>query len=156
LETGVTYNKRKRTGSDGQYRLAKQRNFAHALRMETSVESSDKAPGVSARRRKWTAEERERIVRASLKKGTTVDAVARMYGVHASQIFEWHKQARQAAQQSKPAGLIPVQVAESMPSGEMQQKRSSSVVIETPGGRITLSDCIDTALLRTVLECLAR
>ena len=125
--------------------------------METSAESSDRAQGASAKRRKWTPEERERIVRASLKKGTTVDAVARMYGVHASQIFEWRKQARRAvAQQTRSASLIPVQVAESTPSGDVQQKRSSSVVIETQGARITISDCMDTALLRTVLECLAR
>jgi transposase len=125
--------------------------------METSVASSDKAQGVSAKRRKWTVEERERIVRASLQKGTTVDAVARMYGVHASQIFEWRKQAhRAAAQQTRSASLIPVEVAESMPARDVKQKRSCSVVIETQNARITITDCLDTGLIRTVLESLAR
>ena len=128
----------------------------HASGMETSVESSDKAQAASAKRRKWTSEERDRIVRASLKKGTTVEAVARMYGVHASQIFDWRKQARQTAQQAKPASLIRVQVAESVKAGQAPQKRSCNVVIETQSLRITITDCIDTALIRTVLECLAR
>lgn len=78
-------------------------------------------------------------VRASLKKGTTVDAVARIYGVNASQIYDWRKQARQAVQQAKAATLIPVQVRESAPAAESDQ--SCNVVIET--GSVPSRSCDD-------------
>jgi transposase-like protein len=38
-----------------------------------------------------------------LKAGTTVDAVARLYGVHASQIYDWRKQHRQKMKQRSTA-----------------------------------------------------
>ncbi len=40
------------------------------------------------------------IVRASLKKGVTVNAVANLCRVKASQVHVWRKQARQAAHQA--------------------------------------------------------
>jgi transposase len=82
--------------------------------MDTSTQADSKSRELGTKRRKWSPEERETIVRASLKKGTTVDAVARLYGVNPSQIYDWRKQARQAVQQAKAAMLIPVQVAESV------------------------------------------
>ena len=39
------------------------------------------------RRRRWTLEEKARIVAESLDPATTVSAVARRYGLHASQLF---------------------------------------------------------------------
>ena len=76
--------------------------------METSKQAENKAQAVAAGRRKWSLEERDAIVRASLKAGTTVSSVAQLYGVNPSQIYDWRKQARQEAQQKKPAALVPV------------------------------------------------
>ena len=44
------------------------------------------------RRRRWTAEEKAWIVAESLDPATTVSAVARRYGLHASQLFVWRQQ----------------------------------------------------------------
>ena len=44
------------------------------------------------RRRRWTNEEKAWIVAESLDPGTTVSAVARGYGLHASQLFTWRQQ----------------------------------------------------------------
>ena len=41
------------------------------------------------RRRRWTDEEKARIVAESLDPATTSSAVARRYGLHASQLFVW-------------------------------------------------------------------
>ena len=106
--------------------------------------------------RKWSAEERAVIVRASLQRGTTVNAVARIYGVKPWQLYEWRKQARQAAQPGKAATLLPVEVAEAVEAAEIKQKQSCSVVIEAQSARITLTGSIDVTVVRTVLECLAR
>src|SRR5215212_9853888 len=44
------------------------------------------------RRRRWTDEEKAWIVAESLDPTTTVSAVARRYGLHASQLFTWRQQ----------------------------------------------------------------
>ena len=98
--------------------------------------------------------ERQWIVQASLKAGTTVESVARVYGVNPSQIYDWRKQHRQRIQQGKRSVLLPVQV-EGLNSGTSEAKPESSVVIEGRGVRVTMNGCIDAALICRVLECLA-
>src|SRR3954463_7938607 len=44
------------------------------------------------RRRRWTEEEKAWIVAESLDPATSVSAVARRYGLHASQLFVWRQQ----------------------------------------------------------------
>src|SRR3954463_7422983 len=44
-----------------------------------------------ARRRRWTDEEKAWIVAESLEPTTTVSAVARRYGLRASQLFVWRQ-----------------------------------------------------------------
>ena len=116
---------------------------------------SNKPEAVKAERRKWTMAERQRIVQASLKAGTTVESVARVYGVNPTQIYDWRKQHRQRIQQGKRSALLPVQVAEGLNSGASEAKPESSVVIEGRGMRVTMNGCIDAAVICRVLECLA-
>jgi transposase len=63
------------------------------------------------RRRRWTDEEKAWIVTESLDPGTTVSAVARRYGLHASQLFVWRQQLAASAVRDTPA-FVPVVVAE--------------------------------------------
>jgi transposase len=44
------------------------------------------------RRRRWSLEDKARIVAESLDPATTASAVARRYGLHASQLFVWRQQ----------------------------------------------------------------
>src|ERR671913_521034 len=67
------------------------------------------------RRRRWSLEDKARIGAESLDPGTTSSAVARRYGLHASQLFVW----RQQLQRSAPSvaavsgpGFVPVLLAE--------------------------------------------
>ena len=120
------------------------------------MQAEGKSQALSTNRRKWSLEEREAIVRASLKKGMTVNAVAQLYGVNPSQIYDWRKQARQAAQQSKAAALVPVQVTEEVQGSGIEAKPSCSVVIEAERSRITITGRIDAVVVRTILECLAQ
>src|SRR4029453_4577780 len=52
------------------------------------------------RRRRWSAEEKERLVAASLEPGTGGCAVARQAGIHPSQLYGWR---RQLCARSQPA-----------------------------------------------------
>jgi transposase len=124
--------------------------------MDGSTQSNTKSHAQVTTRRKWSVEDRHRIVQASLKSGTTVDAVARLYGVNASQLYDWRKQYRQAKQEGKAAALLPVQVVEPVPVPAPETKPDCSVVIEARSTRVTLSGRIDIALIRTVLDCLAQ
>jgi transposase len=54
------------------------------------------------RRRRWT-DEKARIVAESLDPATTSSAVARRYGLHASQLFVWRQQLAASAAREAPA-----------------------------------------------------
>ena len=124
--------------------------------MNASTAAESKSQAADSERRQWSEEERELIVRASLNKGTTVNAVARLYGVQPWQIYDWRKKAREAAQQSKAAVLLPVHVTEGHGAEKLSPKQGCSVVIEAQCTRITMTGCIDAIVVRAVLECLAR
>jgi transposase len=123
--------------------------------MDGSAQSSPKSEAVRPKRRKWSAEERQRIVQASLQAGTSVEAVARIYGVNASQLYDWRKQHRQRVGKGKRSVLLPVHVAEGAPIVMPETKQECSVVIEARSVRVTMSGCIDAAVICTVLERLA-
>jgi transposase-like protein len=122
--------------------------------MDGSAQSS-KPEAVTAQRRKWTMAERQRIVQASLKAGTTVESVARVYGVNPSQIHKWRKQHRQRMQQGKRSVLLPVEVAEGVGAGTSEAKQECSVILEARGVRVTVGGCMDAAVICRLLECLA-
>jgi transposase len=67
------------------------------------------------RRRRWTLEDKARIVAESLDPATTSSAVARRYGLHASQLFVWRQQLQRSAsiaETSGAPGFVPVLLAE--------------------------------------------
>ena len=128
-----------------------------ALGMEESAQSGSKSEVAKPKRRVWSEEERRRIVQASLKGGTTVEAVARLYGANPSQIYEWRKQQREKLKAEKRSILLPVQVSETAQATAPEPKEQhNSVVIEARSVRVTLNGSIDVALVAAVLEHLAR
>jgi transposase-like protein len=125
--------------------------------MEALTPSASNAQPADTKRRQWSTEERDLIVRASMKKGATVNGVARLYGVPLWQLYDWRKKARQAAQQhGKSATLLPVHVTEPAQAAKTESSQGCSMVIEVQSTRVTFTGSIDAILVRTVLECLAR
>ena len=72
------------------------------------------------RRRRWSLEDKARIVAESLDPATTASAVARRYGLHASQLFTWRQQLQRSAASSVAAiggpAFVPVLMAEDSPA----------------------------------------
>ena len=67
------------------------------------------------RRRHWSDEDKARIVAESLDRATTSSAVARRYGLHASQLFVWRQQLQRSALSAETVrgpGFVPVLLAE--------------------------------------------
>jgi len=104
------------------------------------------------RRRRWTAEEKARIVAESLAPATTSSAVARRYGLHASQLFVWRQQLQRSAssvETIRGPGFVPVLLAEdgaapAAPVGRMEIALGPAVV------RVGVD--VDGPALRRVLE----
>ena len=100
------------------------------------------------RRRRWSDEEKAWIVAESLDPATTVSAVARRYGLHASQLFVWRQQLASSAVREAPE-FVPVVVAENAATppeiaGRMEIALGPAVV--------RVGADVDAAALRRVLE----
>lgn len=120
------------------------------------------------RRRRWSQDDKARIVEETLAPGAKVTAVARRNGVAASLVFTWRRQAR-TSEQVAPS-FAPVQIAATeaeetpklLPAGD---SRGRSVVaahiglIEIDLGnrrRIRVDSHVDPEALARVLEVLER
>lgn len=121
------------------------------------------------RRRRWSYDEKVRLVEETLQRGETVCGVARRHGVAHSLLFTWRRQARQGrlGGDATPA-LVPVEitpVAAPISSSALQPASSSPaqrvgagiIEIELGGGCRVRVDCdVDVETLQQVLELLRR
>lgn len=117
------------------------------------------------RRRRWSREEKERLVSASLEPGAGASEVARAAGIHASQLFRWRKELCERSETSV-ASLVPVKIVPSLPPREAEEpsltavRRNKShgiIEIELGGGcRVRVDRDVDIEALQRVLELLRR
>jgi transposase len=121
------------------------------------------------RRRRWSQGEKERLVAASLEPGATVSEVARMAGLHVSQLFRWRKELCRHGDTSI-APFVPVEIGPSVPPRDVAEaplttaaaptrRRRSQGIIEIDlgsGHRIRVDGDVDGDALRRVLDALVR
>jgi transposase len=121
------------------------------------------------RRRRWSYDEKVRLVEETVQAGETVCGVARRHGVTPSLLFTWRRQARQGrlGGDAVPA-LVPVEITPapapvsiSMPqpasSPPAQRTRAGIIEIELGGGcRVRVDRDVDGEALQRVLELLRR
>ena len=100
------------------------------------------------RRRRWTVEEKARIVAESLDPATTSSAVARRHGLHASQLFVWRQQFAAPAAREAPA-FVPVVVTEGA-AAPAEMAGRMEIALGTVVVRVGAD--VDAAALRRVLE----
>ena len=70
------------------------------------------------RRRRWSAEEKARIVAESSVPGSVARTVALRHGVHPNQLYGWRREFRMIGGTAEPGlacGFVPVTVAEEAP-----------------------------------------
>ena len=99
-------------------------------------------------RRRWTDEEKAWIVAESLDPATTVSAVARRYGLHASQLFVWRQQLAAPAVREAP-GFVPVLVTE---DGAAPVEAVGRMEIALGPAVVRVGVDVDATALRRVLE----
>ncbi|WP_027997155.1 IS66-like element accessory protein TnpA [Sinorhizobium arboris] len=128
----------------------------HQIEVITSVE----------RRRRWSREEKERLVAATLEPTASVSEIARSAGIHVSQLFRWRKELCRVSAPSVPQ-LVPVEVVGTLPvptpalpeppPAPRLRKKASMVMIELGGGRrLRVESDIDTEALARILDVLER
>ena len=120
------------------------------------------------RRRRWSKDEKARIVEETLMPGALVSEVARRRGVAQSLLFTWRRLARTAGPATMDGSiLLPVEVeAAAAPSPSeaprpsrptMSGRRTRSGVIEIElgsGSRVRVDNDVDVDALRRVLSVL--
>ncbi len=106
------------------------------------------------RRRRWSAEDKLRIVRETLEPGAVAKAVAERHGIGTGLLFTWRREMLATAM----AGLMPVEVVpevpriEAPPAGEAAAEAPGAIEIALPSGAtVRASGRVDMAVLRGVL-----
>jgi transposase len=118
-------------------------------------------------RRRWTSEEKQRIVAESFVGPRLVSVTARRNGLSASQLFTWRRQAREGRVNSDAGPtLVPVEIMSTLAASSSVPQRPSScpsqrtgvgiIEIELGGCRVRVDRDVDIEALRRVLELLRR
>lgn len=123
----------------------------HPIEVITSVE----------RRRRWTHEDKARLVAACFEPDAVISEIARAAGIHVSQLFRWRKELCQSDKLAKQATttLVPVIVSEAAQPASTEapmtsRRKRSGVTIELGRGRrIRVDSDIDTDALGRILDC---
>ena len=118
------------------------------------------------RRRRWSRDDKVRIIEETLSPGAVVTEVARRHGIAASLVFTWRRRARLASVVSAGPRLVPVQLspatAESVrsieaPAAMPSRKRRGLIEIELGDGkRLSVDENVDADALGRVLDVLSR
>ena len=124
------------------------------------------------RRRRWTAEEKSRILAESFEPGARVSEVALRHGVNRGLVWAWRRQVRKPEAKADLA-FVPIRIAQetaplrgsavvdrhaAMPPVESKAEAAApgNIEIEVGAVRVRVSGAVDTAALRTVLSHLDR
>jgi transposase len=84
------------------------------------------------RRRRWTGQEKKRIVEEAEQPGMSISFVARKYGIHPNQLFSWRKLAQEGAFTAVRAG------EEVVPLSELKELRSQVRELQRLLGKKTM------------------
>ena len=113
----------------------------------------------TGRRRRWSEDEKLKIVLESLQAPRQVAATARRYGVSRSLLLRWRRSFRpEPKDAAHQTGFVPAMVAaESGPSpGPARPPGGGSIEIEfAAGARMRITGTVDAATLKAAVEALA-
>jgi transposase len=99
-------------------------------------------------RRRWSAEEKQRIVAAAIEPGAVVSEVARAAGIPVSQLFHWRKQL--CGPGRKTVAFAPVAVVREPASSNMIEVEFAN------GTRLRITGAADPATVSAMIKALAR
>jgi len=137
--------------------------------IEANSEGREAADRGKRIRRHWPSEIKRRIVREAEKGGAVRQQVAQRHGVQVNVLNRWRKELQSGSSVAKKAArrarLLPVRVSETRASraasrpvlAAMAVTAGDMIEVAFPAGqKVTVRGVVDGALLRTVLQELAR
>lgn len=77
-------------------------------------------------RRRWSTDEKARIIEETLAPGAVVSEVARRHGISPQQLFGWRREARRPAMEAEPISFVPALVIppSAAPPSQPQARRA--------------------------------
>jgi len=126
--------------------------FDHMLEPPRPVRRLEVITGAGGRRR-WSADEKARILEEAMAPGAVVSEVARRHGLSPQHLFTWRRQAKREAG-DHPLAFTPVVVAPDTLQPAPAACREGVVEIAVGGAVIRVPHGVDGATLATVLQAL--
>jgi transposase len=109
-------------------------------------------------RRRWSIEQKQRILAEALSVPRNISATARRHGLSPAQLFTWCRLAREGRLATgEAAGFAPVLIAPEASAFAGSPAMAGVMEIELAGGRrVRIDASVDAAALRRVIEVLER
>lgn len=126
--------------------------FDHMLEPPRPVRCVEVITGAGGRRR-WSADEKARILEEALAPGAIVSEVARRHGMSPQHLFTWRRQAKRATG-DHPLAFTPVVVASDTLQPTPDVCREAAIEIAVAGAVIRVPPGADGATLAVVLQAL--
>jgi transposase len=124
----------------------------HMLEPPRPVRRLEVITGAGGRRR-WSADEKARILEEATAPGAVVSEVARRNGMSPQHLFTWRRQARCEAD-DRPLAFTPVVVAPDVPQPSPADCRETVIEVAVEGAVIRVPRGVDGATLALVLQTL--
>ena len=136
----------------------------HRLEPEGEIRRFEVINGAMGRRR-WSADNRARILEETLAPGAVVSAVARRHDLTPQQLFTWRREARRRAEaDAKALAFVPALVApEPATQKELKpprakrrapRRRTASIEVEASGVTVRIGDGASSATIAAVIRAL--
>ena len=107
-----------------------------------------------ARRRRWSADQKARIVSETLAPGARVAEVARRWQVCSQQVFGWRRAARRDVTIAPASGFVPI-VTEDVPVTAVPHTPTPVIEVRLAGAVVRVASGLDdTAQLTAVLRAI--
>jgi len=107
----------------------------------------------TGRRRRWSEEEKLRIVAESLRGPRLVSATARRYGISTSLLFTWRRACRQSPSQTADNGFVPAVVVPDVRPAVPTGSGRIEIVLANKR-RVIVDGGVDIAVLCQLVEAL--
>jgi transposase len=124
----------------------------HMLEPRRAVRRLEVITGAGGRRR-WSADEKARILEETMAPGAVVSDVARRNGLSPQHLFTWRRQAKREAG-DPPLAFTPVVVAPEPPQPTPAACREAVIEVVVAGAVIRVPSGADGATLALVLHAL--
>lgn len=135
----------------------------HRLEPDGAVRRFEIINGAMGRRR-WSADDRARILEETLAPGAVVSVVARRHGVTPQQLFTWRREARKRLEAEAPPTFVPAVVVapepmaakESRPRAKRRapRRRAAAIELEASGVTVRIGDGASPATIAAVIGAL--